>query len=218
MGDDFFFSNLESTFLSFASNIAVFSSWFLLIFEYVVAEPICYLNIPSCFSIRCQDHAHDHHDHHRHHGYHHGYHYRHHDNHDHDQVVYFSILCVIFIRPTFFDIFCIKFDHDHHASSWYFLNISFISSAHQFGSVYQFIRLAHQFSSFHISSIYHFISLSVLHSSIHILIHHFTLTSVYWVIELRMSMIIRIEDRPPNSSPWRIKFLVFIYFFTLFCW
>ena len=49
------------------------------------------------FAIRCQDHAHDHHHHH--------YHYRHHDNHDHDQVVNFSILCVIFIRPTYFDIF-----------------------------------------------------------------------------------------------------------------
>ena len=52
MGDDFF-SNLDSTFLSFASNIAVISVWFLLILEYVVAETICYLNVPSFFSIRC---------------------------------------------------------------------------------------------------------------------------------------------------------------------
>ena len=44
MGDDFF-SNLDSTFLSFASNIAVISAWFLLIFEYVVAETIRYLNV-----------------------------------------------------------------------------------------------------------------------------------------------------------------------------
>ena len=48
MGDDFF-SNLDSTFLSFASNIAVISAWILLIFEYVVAETICYLNQPLFF-------------------------------------------------------------------------------------------------------------------------------------------------------------------------
>ena len=53
MGDDFF-SNLDSTFLSFASNIAVILAWFLLIFEYVVAETIYYLFIVlSFFSVWC---------------------------------------------------------------------------------------------------------------------------------------------------------------------
>ena len=47
------FSNLDSTFLSFASNIAVISAWFLLIFEYVVAETIYYLNVLSFFSVWC---------------------------------------------------------------------------------------------------------------------------------------------------------------------
>ena len=47
-GDEFF-SNLESTFLSSASNIDIISAWFLLIFEYVVAETICYLNVSSFF-------------------------------------------------------------------------------------------------------------------------------------------------------------------------
>ena len=66
MGHDFF-SNLDSTFLSFASNIAVFFAWFLLIFEYIVAETIWYLQyLPHYFSIRCQDHAYDH-DHHHYH-------------------------------------------------------------------------------------------------------------------------------------------------------
>ena len=48
MGDDFV-SNLDSTFLSFASNIAVILAWFLLIFEYVVAETIYYLKVLSFF-------------------------------------------------------------------------------------------------------------------------------------------------------------------------
>ena len=48
MGDDFFL-NLDSTFLSFASNIAIISARFWLIFEYVVAEIICYRNVTSFF-------------------------------------------------------------------------------------------------------------------------------------------------------------------------
>ena len=51
-GDDFF-SNLESTFLSSASNIDIISAWIMLIFEYVVAETICYLNVFPFFSIKC---------------------------------------------------------------------------------------------------------------------------------------------------------------------
>ena len=67
MGDNFF-SNLESTFLSFASNIAVISAWILLIFEYVVAEDYMLSKSTLIFSIRCHDRAHDHeHDHHDHH-------------------------------------------------------------------------------------------------------------------------------------------------------
>ena len=82
MGDDFF-SNLDSTFLSFASNFAVISAWFLLILEYVVAETICYLNVPSFFFNQMSswsvddDHQHHHDDHHHHHDDHH-HHYRHH--------------------------------------------------------------------------------------------------------------------------------------------
>ena len=57
MGHDFF-SKLDSTFLSFASNISVVLSLFTLSFEYVVAETICYCKCALYFSIRCRDHAH----------------------------------------------------------------------------------------------------------------------------------------------------------------
>ena len=57
MGHDFF-SKLDSTFLSFASNISVVLSSFTLSFEYVVAETICYRKCALYFSIRCRDHAH----------------------------------------------------------------------------------------------------------------------------------------------------------------
>ena len=48
MGDDFSQIWILHS-LSFASNFAVISAWFLLILEYVVAETICYLNVPSFF-------------------------------------------------------------------------------------------------------------------------------------------------------------------------
>ena len=57
MGHDFF-SKLDSTFSSFASNISVVLSLFTLSFEYVVAETISYHKCALYFSIRCQDHAH----------------------------------------------------------------------------------------------------------------------------------------------------------------
>ena len=130
MGDDFFL-NLDSTFMSFASNIAVISAWFLLIFEYVVAETIGYLNISPHFFYQMSswsvddDHQHHHEHHHRHHHY-----YQDHHHHDHH--------------------------HDHHCLHVYITSPFF----------------------------------NVVN------------------IELKMSMNIGIEDRPPNSSPWRIKFLV----------
>ena len=57
MGHDFF-SKLDSTFSSFASNISVVLSLFTLSFEYVVAETISYHKCALYFSIRCRDHAH----------------------------------------------------------------------------------------------------------------------------------------------------------------
>ena len=57
MGHDFF-SKLDSTFSSFASNISVVLSSFTLSFEYVVAEIISYHKCALYFSIRCRDHAH----------------------------------------------------------------------------------------------------------------------------------------------------------------
>ena len=57
MGHDFF-SKLDSTFPSFASNISVFLASFTLNFEYVVAETISYLQCALYFSIICRDHAH----------------------------------------------------------------------------------------------------------------------------------------------------------------
>ena len=57
MGHDFF-SKLDSTFPSFASNISVVLVLFLLSFEYVVAETISYHKCALYFSIRCRDHAH----------------------------------------------------------------------------------------------------------------------------------------------------------------
>ena len=125
MGDDFF----SQIWILHSCLFAVFSSWFLLIFEYVVAEPICYLIIPSFFSIRFQDHAHGHNDHHHHHD----YYYRHHDNQDHDQVLYFSILCVILIRPTYFDFFFFALNlimiimHHHDIFSIFRLSVQLIS-------------------------------------------------------------------------------------------
>ena len=84
LGDDFF-SNLDSTFLSFASNIAVISAWFLLIFEYVVAETIYYLKCSLIFfslmSSWSVDDNHQHHHHHHHHRHHHYCQDHHHDHH-----------------------------------------------------------------------------------------------------------------------------------------
>ena len=57
MGHDFF-SKLDSTFSSFASNISVVLSSFTLSFEYVVAETISYHKCALYFSFRCRDHAH----------------------------------------------------------------------------------------------------------------------------------------------------------------
>ena len=57
MGHDFF-SKVDSTFLSFASNISVVLALFMLRFEYVVAETINYHKCIIYFSIRCRDHAH----------------------------------------------------------------------------------------------------------------------------------------------------------------
>ena len=57
MGHDFF-SKLDSTFSSFASNISVVLSLFTLSFEYVVAETISYHKCAFHFSIRCRNHAH----------------------------------------------------------------------------------------------------------------------------------------------------------------
>ena len=88
MGDDFV-SNLDSTFLSFASNIAVILAWFLLIFEYVVAEDYIlskgsshFFSLMSSWSVN-DNHQH-HHDHHHHHIRHHHYYqdHHHHDHHD----------------------------------------------------------------------------------------------------------------------------------------
>ena len=53
-----FFSKLDSTFPSFASNISVVLTLFLLNFEYVVVETISYHKCAFYFSIRCRDHAH----------------------------------------------------------------------------------------------------------------------------------------------------------------
>ena len=53
-----YFSKLDSTFPSFASNISVVLSLFTLSFEYVVAETISYLKRAFYFLIRCRDHAH----------------------------------------------------------------------------------------------------------------------------------------------------------------
>ena len=57
MGHDFF-SKLDSTFSSFASDISVVLSLFMLSFEYVVAETISYYRCTLYSSIRCRDHAH----------------------------------------------------------------------------------------------------------------------------------------------------------------
>ena len=57
MGHDFF-SKLDSTFSSLASNISVVLSLFTLSFEYVVAKTISYHKCALYFSIRCRDHAH----------------------------------------------------------------------------------------------------------------------------------------------------------------
>ena len=57
MGHDFF-SKLDSTSSSFASNISVVLAVFSLSFEYDVAERISYHKCALYFSIRCRDHAH----------------------------------------------------------------------------------------------------------------------------------------------------------------
>ena len=53
-----FFAKLDSTSPSLASNISVVLAFFLLSFEYVVAETISYHKYVLYFSIRCRDHAH----------------------------------------------------------------------------------------------------------------------------------------------------------------
>ena len=57
MGHDFF-SKLDSTFRSFASNISVVLVSFSLSFEYDVAETMSYHKCVLYFFIRCRDHAH----------------------------------------------------------------------------------------------------------------------------------------------------------------
>ena len=57
MGHDYF-SKLDSTFPSFASNISVVLAFFSLSLGYVVAETISYLQCLFYFSIICRDHAH----------------------------------------------------------------------------------------------------------------------------------------------------------------
>ena len=57
MGHDYF-SKLDSTFPSFASNISVVFALFTLNFRYVVADTISYLQCALYFSIICRDHAH----------------------------------------------------------------------------------------------------------------------------------------------------------------